>query len=109
MPAIFLKPTATNIEATIPTAMPQNTAGRLSLALTLSKYIKTKTAISIASNPSLKRIKKELAKAVSDVSIIKKLIISFIITVNENDYQYQYVAQNTTKKCIGGLVIYVYA
>jgi len=24
-----------------------------------------------------------------------------IITVNENDYQYQYVALNTTKKCIG--------
>jgi len=31
-----------------------------------------------------------------------------IITVNENDYQYQYVALNTTKKCIGAQVFYVY-
>jgi len=27
--------------------------------------------------------------------------MALIITVNENDYQYQYVALNTTKKCIG--------
>ena len=32
-----------------------------------------------------------------------------ILVVNENDYQYQYVADNTTKKCIGANVIYVYA
>ena len=32
-----------------------------------------------------------------------------IINRNENDYQYQYVAYNTTKKCIGALDIYVYA
>ena len=31
-----------------------------------------------------------------------------IINCNENDYQYQYVAYNTTKKCIGAAVIYVY-
>jgi len=24
-----------------------------------------------------------------------------IININENDYQYQYVAYNTTKNCIG--------
>ena len=101
MPAIFLKPKATNIEATIPAAIPQNTAGRLFLALTLSKYMKTRTAISIASNPSLRRIKNELAKGVNELSIIKKFIIALIITVNENDYQYQYVAPNSTKKCIG--------
>ena len=73
MPAIFLKPKATNIEATIPAAIPQNTAGRLFLALTLSKYMKTRTAISIASNPSLRRIKNELAKDVKDTSIINKI------------------------------------
>ena len=101
MPAIFLKPKATNIEATIPTAIPQNTAGRLLLALTLSKYINTRTAISIASNPSLRRIKNELKKGVKVFSMIKKFIISSIVAVNENDYQYQYVALNTTKKCIG--------
>ena len=101
MPAIFLKPKATNIDATTPAAIPQNTAGRLFLALTLSKYMKTKTAISIASNPSLRRIKNELAKGVKDASIIKKLVILSNISVNENDYQYQYVALNTTKKCIG--------
>ena len=28
--------------------------------------------------------------------------------VNENDYQYHYVAHNTTKKCIGALIFYVY-
>ena len=66
MPAIFLKPKATNMEATIPAAIPQNTAGRLFLALTLSKYIKTRTAISIASNPSLRRIKNELKKGVKE-------------------------------------------
>jgi len=27
--------------------------------------------------------------------------MALIITVNENDYQYQYVALNSTKKCIG--------
>ena len=32
-----------------------------------------------------------------------------IINCNENDYQYQYVAQNATKKCVGGLIMYVYA
>jgi len=32
-----------------------------------------------------------------------------INVVNENDYHYQFVAQNTTKKCIGAHVIYVYA
>ena len=32
-----------------------------------------------------------------------------IINYNENDYQYQFVALNTTKKCIGAYVIYVYA
>ena len=101
MPAIFLKPKATNIEATIPAAMPQNTAGRLLFALTLSKYINTRTAISIASNPSLRRIKNELKKGVKEFSMIKKFIISSIVAVNENDYQYQYVALNTTKKCIG--------
>ena len=31
-----------------------------------------------------------------------------ILVVNENDYQYQHVAGNTTKKCIGANVIYVY-
>ena len=31
-----------------------------------------------------------------------------IINFNENDYQYQYVAHNATKKCIGGAVFYVY-
>ncbi len=101
MPAIFLKLKATIIEAKIPTAIPQNTAGRLFLALTLSKYIKTKTAMSIASNPSLRSIKNELTKDVKEASIIKNFIIALIITVNENDYQYQYVALNTTKKCIG--------
>jgi len=29
------------------------------------------------------------------------LVTVLIITVNENDYQYQYVALNSTKKCIG--------
>ena len=101
MPAIFLKPKATNIDATIPATMPQITAGRLSLALTLSKYIKTKTAMRIASNPSLRRMKNELAKGVSEASIIKKTYNILVITVNDNDYQYQYVAYNTTKKCVG--------
>ena len=36
-------------------------------------------------------------------------IFILINIVNENDYQYQYVAYNTTKKCIGALDIYVYA
>ena len=31
-----------------------------------------------------------------------------IINCNENDYQYQYVAYNTTKKCIGARIISVY-
>ena len=32
-----------------------------------------------------------------------------IIICNDNDYQYHYVAHNTTKKCIGAWCIYVYA
>ena len=36
-------------------------------------------------------------------------IFILINIVNENDYQYQYAAYNTTKKCIGALDIYVYA
>ena len=32
-----------------------------------------------------------------------------IINCNDNDYHYQYAAVNTTKKCIGANVIYVYA
>ncbi len=32
-----------------------------------------------------------------------------IINFNENDYQYHYVADNSTKKCIGDFIIYVYA
>jgi len=28
-------------------------------------------------------------------------ILILIIVVNENDYQFQFVAHNTTKKCIG--------
>ncbi len=32
-----------------------------------------------------------------------------IINFNEIDYQYQNVACNTTKKCVGGCIIYVYA
>ena len=32
-----------------------------------------------------------------------------IINCNDNDYHYQYVAGNTTKKCIGANVIYVFA
>ena len=28
--------------------------------------------------------------------------------INDNDYQYQNVAYNTTKNCIGGFAIYVY-
>ena len=35
--------------------------------------------------------------------------MQLIIICNENDYQYQYVADNTTKKCVGGKSIYVYA
>jgi len=31
-----------------------------------------------------------------------------IINFNENDYQYQYVTPNASKKCIGAKVIYVY-
>jgi hypothetical protein len=76
MPAIFLKPKATNMEATIPAVIPQNTAGRLFLALTLSRYIKTRTAISIASNPSLRRIKNELKKGVKEFSIIGLMYIN---------------------------------
>jgi hypothetical protein len=45
----------------------------LLLALTLSKYTKTRTAINIASNPSRRRIKKELKKGVIAVSIITVL------------------------------------
>jgi len=37
------------------------------------------------------------------------LVLILVIVVNENDYQYQYAACNTTKKCVGALVIYVYA
>ena len=36
-------------------------------------------------------------------------ILILVIVVNENDYQYHYVAWNTTKKCIGARVISVYA
>jgi len=32
---------------------------------------------------------------------LNKFILVLIYVVNENDYQYQYVAYNTTKKCIG--------
>ena len=32
-----------------------------------------------------------------------------IININENDYQYQYVALNSTKNCVGDNVFYVYA
>ena len=32
-----------------------------------------------------------------------------IINLNENDYQYQFAALSTTKKCIGAWCIYVYA
>jgi len=35
-------------------------------------------------------------------------ILILIKVVNENDYQYQDAALNTTKKCIGAEVIYVY-
>jgi len=31
-----------------------------------------------------------------------------IIAVNDIDYQYHYVAYNTTKKCIGARSVYVY-
>ena len=31
-----------------------------------------------------------------------------VININENDYQYHYVAYNTTKKCIGARIISVY-
>ena len=73
MPAIFLNPSATNKDAIIPAVIPQKTAGLLLLALTLSKYIKTRTAINIASNPSRRRMKKELKKGVIAVSIITVL------------------------------------
>ncbi len=36
-------------------------------------------------------------------------LLILIINCNENDYQYQYVAYNATKKCIGAKPIYVYA
>ena len=36
-------------------------------------------------------------------------ILTLTIVVNENDYQYHYVAYNTTKKCIGAWGAYVYA
>ena len=36
-------------------------------------------------------------------------VLILINFVNENDYQFQFVAHNTTKKCIGGKVINVYA
>jgi len=67
---------AKNIEATMPATKPQNTAGRLFLALTLSKYTKTRTAISIASNPSLRRMKNELKKGVKEFSIIALICIN---------------------------------
>jgi hypothetical protein len=75
------------MEAIIPAIIPQSTAGLLSFAFTLSKYINTNIAINIASNPSLKRIKNELKNGVTVVSIIFYFIIVLIITVNENDYQ----------------------
>ena len=31
-----------------------------------------------------------------------------VIIFNDNDYQYHYVACNTTKKCIGAYLLYVY-
>ena len=40
---------------------------------------------------------------------MKMFILVLTIVVNENDYQYQYVAYNTTKKCIGARYNYVYA
>ena len=36
-------------------------------------------------------------------------ILTLTIVVNENDYQYHYVAYNTTKKCIWAWSDYVYA
>ncbi len=38
-----------------------------------------------------------------------RLLMKMIIIFNENDYQYQYVACNATKKCVGAKTIYVYA
>ena len=32
-----------------------------------------------------------------------------IININENEYQYHYVALHATKKCVGVEVFYVYA
>jgi len=40
---------------------------------------------------------------------LELFILILVIVVNENDYQYQYVTLNTTEKCIGARVIYVYA
>jgi len=34
--------------------------------------------------------------------------MQIIIIFNENDYQYQFVALNATKKCVGAFLIYVY-
>ena len=42
-------------------------------------------------------------------NVKSKLLMIMIINCNENDYQYHYVAYNTTKKCVGALWIYVYA
>ena len=36
-------------------------------------------------------------------------ILTLTIIVNENDYQYHYVAYNTTKKCVLAYNFYVYA
>ena len=44
----------------------------------------------------------------SDVQLYEKFISNLITTINENDYQYRYVALNTTKKCIGAEWYYVY-
>ena len=35
--------------------------------------------------------------------------MQIIIIFNENDYQYQNVAFNATKKCVGAYLFYVYA
>ena len=40
---------------------------------------------------------------------IKRFILKTIININENDYQYHYVALYSTKKCVLPYIIYVYA
>jgi hypothetical protein len=58
--AIFFTAKARINDAATPATKPHITAGRWYLALTLSKYVKTNIAINKTSNPSRKRIKKEL-------------------------------------------------